>query len=368
MAFTFCLRRQGTRPRDFHPRLEALEGREVPSVGGPQHVLQVHQGDPHAAFQTIQSAVNAARPGDEVLIFGGTYREAVTVSTPGLTLQGAPGARVVIQKPGAANGLTVQSASAAPLAGFTLANVTVRGFTANGVFLSGVTNFVLKDLTVQNNGDYGVFPLLSANGLIDDVAASGSNDTGIYVGESSNVTIHNNQAFNNVNGIEIENSVGVTATQNVVYNNTVGILEDLLPGLSTEVASGNVISGNVVFGNNRPNTASPGDLAAVEPPGTGIAVLGGSQTRVLGNVVFGNALVGIAVLSGADLLPPGSYQNGPDPNPNNTLVAGNIVLGNGFVPPPPGFPQPADLLWTGTGTGNHWKDNIFGSSTPGTLP
>ena len=359
------------------PRVEILEAREVPSappLAGHQ-VLEVRQGDPRARFQTIQSAVDAARPGDEVRIFGGTYREAVTVSTPGLTLDGAPGARVVIENPGGADdGITVEGANGSSLAGFRLANVTVRGFMGDGVFLAGVDGFVLSHVQAQGNGEYGLFPVLSSRGLIEDSVASGSNDTGIYLGQSADVLVRDNVAFDNVNGIEIENSTNVRALRNVVFGNTVGILEDLLPGLDVESASGNVIAGNLVLANNRPNTAAAGDIASVEPPGVGIAVVGGDHTVVRGNVVSGNAFAGIAVLSGNDLLAqvPGTpaYPPGVDPNANNTLVADNAVLGNGFFsgPVPAGFPSPADLIWTGSGTGNHWRDNLFGTSFPPTLP
>jgi parallel beta-helix repeat protein len=360
--------------------LEPLEAREVLShllAAGP-HVLIVNPADPRA-YHLIQSAVDAAQPGDTITIASGTYKEAVVVSTPNLTLAGAAGAGVVVQNPGGAmNGFTVAGLSGAPLAGFTLSNVTVSGFACDGVYLSGVTGFTLSQVTAENNGDYGLFPVLSANGLIVRSSASGSNDTGIYVGQSSKVTIRDSITFNNVNGIEIENSTGVTATHNTVFGNTVGILEDLLPGfpLPYEVSSHNVIDHNLVFANNRPNTAPSGDIAAVEPPGTGIALIGGDHAQVQGNVVFANAFAGIAVLSGNDLLVLAklagisvpAYPAGVDPDPEYTAVHDNVVLGNGFAAASPGFPQPADLVWTGTGQHNHWNNNLFVTSTPGQLP
>jgi parallel beta-helix repeat protein len=346
----------------FRPRLEALEARELLS-----NLLIVQPGDSHS-FQTIQAAVNAAHWGDKIEIFGGTYREAVTVAKPGLTLFGIAGAQVVIQNPGgAANGITVQGPGGTALAGFNLANVTVRGFAGDGVYLSKVSGFSLTNITARDNAEYGLFPVLSANGQIHACTASGSNDTGIYVGQSQNVVVSNCVAFNNVNGIEIENCTAVTVVSNNVFDNTVGILEDLLPGLPVQTASGNVIQANYVAANNRPNTAPAGDLAALEPSGTGIALVGGSGTLVQGNVVTVNAYAGIAVLSGADLL--GPYPKGVDPNPENTLVRGNIALGNGFAPTvPAGFPQPADLLWDGNGMNNHWQKNQYQTSTPGQLP
>jgi parallel beta-helix repeat protein len=354
------------------PRLELLESRELLSgftTHAVPNLLLVRLGDPHA-FQTIQSAVDAAHAGDKIEIFGGTYKEAVSVSTPGLTLFGAPGAVVKIQNPGGAmNGFTVGTLDGSPLAGFTLANVTVSGFLCDGVSLTEVTNFTLAHVTACNNGEYGLFPVLSADGVIEYSTASGSNDTGIYVGQSTNVLVQGNSAYDNTNGIEIENSTYVKATFNLVHNNTVGILVDLLPGFppAFEVSSHNLVANNIVLNNNRLNTALSGDIAAVEPPGTGIAILGGDHTVVQGNLVFGNAFAGIAVLSGKDLL--GPYPAEVDPNPEHTLIQYNVVLGNGFTTSvPTGFPQPADLIWTRTGANNHWKHNIFQTSTPAQLP
>src|SRR5207249_3166887 len=127
-----------------------------------------------------------------------------------------------------------------------------------------------------------------------------SNETGIYVGESNDVVVRNNLAFDNVVGIEIENCVNVRAVYNVVYNNTLGILEDLLPGFPMHYwsSSGNVIASNWVINNNRPNTAAPDDIASTIKSGTGIALVGGDHTVVQRNVVIGNSEMGIIVLSG----------------------------------------------------------------------
>jgi parallel beta-helix repeat protein len=370
------------RRADFRPRVEALECRQLLSGGpvAPLQILQVSQTDPHATYQTIQAAVDAARPGDQIEIFAGTY-DAFTVHTPGLTLFGAPGADVIIQNKGqTANGVTVTGVNGAPLSGFTLKNVTVNGFTDNGVFLDGVNGFVLSGIRAVNNGEYGLFPVRSSNGLIELSSALGSNDAGIYVGQARNVLVRGNVAAHNVNGIEIENSIDVTTTHNTVFDNTVGILEDMLPGFTRayEQVTRNVISDNLVMRNNKPNTAPADDLASLEMPGTGIAVIGSEHTTVRGNTVFGNGYAGIAVLSGSDLvslahlagMPIPSYLPGVNFDPTHTLVQNNHVSGNGFATGPllPGFPAPGDLIWTGTGSDNHWINNSFGTSTPNLLP
>jgi parallel beta-helix repeat protein len=280
------------------------------------------------------------------------------------------------------NGISVEGAPGATLDGFVLRNVTVRDFACDGVFLINVKNFALRNITAVNNAEYGIYPVLSAQGTISGCQASGSNDTGIYVGQSWDVSINRNHAFNNVNGIEVENSTKVQTIHNSVSGNTVGILVQLLPAgvvaipgyTPVESSSKNLVAHNRVVGNNRANTAPPGDIAAVEPPGTGIAAIGGDHNVLRHNVVLGNAFAGTALLSGNDLLAlaPGTpgYPAGVAADPTHTRIVHNFVVRNGFFqgPLPSGFPKPADLLWTGTGLNNHWAHNTHVTSDPAMLP
>ncbi|MGD9498640.1 MAG: right-handed parallel beta-helix repeat-containing protein, partial [Armatimonadota bacterium] len=61
---------------------------------------------PEADFAAIQDAVNAAEPGDTVLVFGGVYRESVTFPRPGepgrpITVRAAPN-QIALVMPGSA--------------------------------------------------------------------------------------------------------------------------------------------------------------------------------------------------------------------------------------------------------------------------
>src|SRR5262249_52120080 len=156
--------------------------------------------------------------------------ESVVVDTPRLTIEGAKGDLVIIQKPATGPDsaqqigiLVTADPSSAPsetdipaatLDGFTLSNIAVTGFESDGVMLVGVKHFLLSHVTATNNAEYGLFPIFSADGVITHCTASGSSDTGIYVGQSHNIVVTKSTAFDNVNGIEIENSTNVVAANN----------------------------------------------------------------------------------------------------------------------------------------------------------
>jgi parallel beta-helix repeat protein len=350
----------------YRPVVEALETRALlSSAPNFKHVAVVHPGE------SIQAAVDAAKPGTEILVEPGTYLQTVVVNTPDLAIMGLTGPRgqgVVIQNPGAADDGVTATALAS---GFELANLTVTGFGENGVLLEGVTGFVLSHVTAASNGEYGLFPVFSSFGLIDGCTASGHRDTGIYVGQSAFVIVSHDRAFDNVNGIEIENSSHVAVVNNESFGNTAGMLIDLLPGLDVTTSTDIRVAGNYVHDNNRPNDGDPGSIESFVPAGTGILVLGADHVTITGNVVTGNDFVGIGVASSLLLaqiagLPPSAFV-GIEPNPDDTHVFFNVVVGNGAASPLPGIPG-ADLLWDTSGTGNLWIGNVFETSVPGALP
>ena len=320
---------------------------------------------------SIQAAVDAAAPGTVIQIEPATYAEAIHVSVPGLALVGQrrqDGRGVVIENPGGEdNGIRVDPGSDR----FVLLNVTVRGFADNGVLLSGVDGFLLAGVTAQDNGEYGLFPVHSSHGLIERCRASGHNDTGIYVGQSHDVTVRHSVAFANVNGIEFENSQRVQGVANETYDNVVGILVVVLPGLDVKTTNDVLVARNSVHDNNHPNFAPPGDLASFVPSGSGILIVGADRATVEGNTVSGNQFTGIAVGSTLLLgtlagLPPEAFAD-IEPNPDHAVIRGNQAMGNGTASPIPFLPA-VDLLWDGSGEGNCWGRNRFGSSVPDPLP
>jgi parallel beta-helix repeat protein len=341
------------------------EGIVAPSAarfGRPDAI--VHAGG------SIQAAIDAAAPGAVIHIEPGTYAEAILVTQAGLKLVGLreAGAGVVIENPGdEENGVTVTATGD----DFALVDVTVRGFEENGVLLVGVDGFLLSGITAQDDGEYGLFPVRSSHGVIERCTASGHSDTGIYVGQSADVAVRHNVAFANVNGIEIENSSNVKVIANETYDNVAGILVVLLPGLQVKTSTAVLVAGNSVHDNNHPNFAEPGEIEAAVPSGSGILIVGVDRALVEGNTVTGNDFTGIAVGSTLLLgalagLPPEAFAD-IEPNPDGARVRDNVATGNGSAPSIPFLPG-VDLLWDGSGVGNCWKGNAFGSSAPPDLP
>jgi parallel beta-helix repeat protein len=315
---------------------------------------------------SIQNAIDAAAPGAIIRISAGTYHEALTIVTPRLTLVGL--GQVVIENPGTAeDGIVVADAGD----GFALVNVTVSGFEENGVKLEHVNGFVLLNVRAENDGEYGIFPVFSSHGVIVHCAASGHSDTGIYVGQSDHIVVADNVASANVNGLEIENSSDVLVANNESFDNVAGILVVLLPGLDVKTSSTILVRGNRVHDNNHPNFATPGEFESFVPTGSGILIVGTDATTVSGNTVTGNQFTGIAVGSSLLLgalagLPPEAFAD-IEPNPDRARIVRNVVTGNGGASPIPFLPA-VDLLWDGSGTGNCWRGNTFGTSAPATLP
>ena len=88
-----------------------------------------------AAFATIQSAVNAAGPGDTVYVCPGTFDEQVAISTSGLTVRGS-GAGSTVIRPSAVVANSTRPSNGLPVSAIVLVtaatDVTVSSFTVDG--------------------------------------------------------------------------------------------------------------------------------------------------------------------------------------------------------------------------------------------
>jgi parallel beta-helix repeat protein len=329
---------------------------------------------------TIQAAVDAAQPGDTVLVPPGTYRESVQVTKSHLAIVGSRAA--IIDAEGFPTGIRVGAGrisrdgpapTCPPLAveGFTLRGLTIKHGGFSGVFLVGVDGYRLTGTSYVDNPVYGPFPVCSHHGLINFNQVVGGNlagegpsvDTGIYVGDDDRVTVRNNSVTNYVIGVVVENTINATVQNNLLKGNTAGIYVAVLPDHPRPFTDNVVVERNQVLHNNLPNPVPPdsGDEIGGVPTGVGIVNLGSDHVVVRHNRVIGNDSLGVIVLQ--NLFGPVDPRIEPDADFNQ--VRGNVVLQNGKHPDPVRAITPgADIVYDGTGTGNCFVDNLFKTEFP----
>jgi len=178
---------------------------------------------------TIQSAMNAASPGDEIFIYDGTYAEALSIAKS-ITLTGESEAGVVIDASTknsygisvTADDVTLQrfthigpatssgryGIKPSGVSNLVISEVTVKDTYRTGIDLNGVNGAVLEDITVINNGGNGLALTDSNDILIRNIVASGNSWGGIavytcgkfYPGGSDNITITGTNTFGANNG------------------------------------------------------------------------------------------------------------------------------------------------------------------------
>ncbi len=344
--------------------------------------------------QSIQAAVDVASSGDRIMVQAGIYHEpgracptdpaklcAVVVSRDDISLiaQPRPGRPVILEStgnqhngiafalPGSDTAQCLQDPTR-HIRGAKVSGFVVRNFNGSGIFLACVDGWTISSNTAQDNKLYGIFPVLSSGGWINQNVATGAHDTGIYVGQSRDVHINENVAHDNVSGFEIENSRDVEVDHNESFNNTAGILLFILPGDAVMTGQNNRVVANNVHDNNSPNTCIvPGDDVCLVPPGLGISSFAGDNNVIARNRVTHHRTAGIVltdICSALQLQP--TCNLGFDPFPENTRIEFNTAERNGFNPVP-GFPG-ADLVWTGTGSGNCWLRNTASILVPPQLP
>lgn len=321
------------------------------------------------ASSSIQAAVDAAGPGDTVVVPPGRYHESVAIAKSGITIRGSRGA--ALDASGFSVGIRVAAAPGGPgCPPATIRDVTIDGLRVEnarftGVLLRGVDGFAVRDGLYTGNEDYAIFPICSRNGVIDGNYVDGTDDAAIYIGNSHDILVERNHATDSTVGIEIENSTGLVVRDNTAVANTSGIVTFVLPGLAVPVTEDVLVERNVVMRNNRPNPVLPSeDVVGLIPAGTGILTVGADRVTVRENRVVGNDSGGIAVIG----LPFPNPDPRVDPLPDSNRIIGNVALANGRDPDTLRSPYPgADLIYDGSGSDTCFADNVFATSVPPAL-
>lgn len=294
-------------------------------------------------YPTIQNGVDAANPGDLVLVDRGVYTEAVFVTTPSVTLRGVDRNEVILDgKFEIGTGVMVGAN------GVVIENMTARNFTLNGFFWTGVKGFRGSWLTAYNNGDYGIYAFGSSDGLFEHSYASGSPDSAFYVGQCAPCRVVLNDVVGEYSGLGYSgtNSSGDMYIVNSRFShNRTGLstttfdIELFPPGRDT------TIMGNLVTDSGLENEAS-GFYATETLAGQGIALVGTHANHVERNTILRSRNNGILI---APILDRHYWPA------TRHVVRDNVVLDSGR----------ADLVAGGLGTlDNCFSGNVYRTSLP----
>jgi hypothetical protein len=314
--------------------------------------------------QSIQKAVNAAKPGDTVLVAPGTFHESVKVTTPGLTLRGMGRSTVIMPSVKKAanscaeggNGICVVGTKNRNLQGVTIASLSVTGFARTGVFAMATDRLVVRNVTAARNGVWGIAQERSVRGLIQDNTALDNGDAGVFLAntikeeagatDTGGTLIDHNRLQGNRVGLTVRRLRNLTVARNRLTANCAAVF--IVGDENKPKAGALTVRDNFVLRNNKscPKTAR---LDALQ--GVGIVLTGAEDTLVTRNVVRNN--VGSSSLSGGIVL----YKSFVAVTSDRNRISDNVVEGN----------SPADLVNSDHGTGNTFEHNTCRASQPAGL-
>ena len=270
------------------PTTEGTDDTSPPaSEPGSEGVLRVPDD-----FATITEAVDAAVPGDLVLISPGTYNEAVNVVTDDVTIRGLDRNEVILDGEFELdNGIRILGAT-----GVVVENLTAQNYTSNGVFALEADGYRVSYVNAIRNGDYGIYGFDAVNGTIEHSYAAGSPDAGVYIGQCfpcdsviDDVTSeHNGLGYSGTNSggnLYIVNSTFRNNRAGIVPNS--GSYELCYPERQTTIV------GNIVHSNNQPDT--PAIDVAILAMGNGILIPGGIGNVVERNLIYDHDKTGIGL-------------------------------------------------------------------------
>ena len=354
-------------------------GRVAPASASTLTVDRDHVQCPGAQFSSIEAAVQAAAPGDTVVVCPDTYDESVTIDKP-LTIQGPgvpgnPGHRKVCTTLAVSDPTTEAIVDGTPTAVF----VDSGDVSLSGLVIQGPRSVSATGVLVGPFGDVAVTGNLFQNNVQDirltaaaaelggssvdgncfrGLGPQGAGIFGIGVsGAGSNTSVTNNVFFRKGTGLGLNGSSGMSIQNNYAFQDN--SFANLQRDFRDSTVSNNVVSAmqstaisgggsNVTIANN---DIEDGLRDAIAPAG--------SQLSIHDNVIAGNGGSGIDAqpntLQDSTIATNLLRQNGNDGiqieagNTGNT-IADNVARNDGS------FDCSDNSVGAGTpaGTANQW--------------
>ncbi|WP_354644036.1 right-handed parallel beta-helix repeat-containing protein [Kitasatospora camelliae] len=321
----------------------------------------VHQVRPG---ESVQAAVDAARPGDVIELAAGTYPGGVTISTDRLTLRGQGDATVfdAAATPAggtpsactrAGHGLCVTGLPGAPVTGVTVESLAVTGFTKNGLNASRTDGLVVRDVLAHHNLQQGISEEMSVRSRLIGNEARNNGQAGIFIANSveheggaldtRGTAVEANLLSGNRIGVVLRRTRALTVEDNLVTGNCGGVFvvgDEGVPRAGALTVRRNVVASN--------NSYCPPNPRLDFIQGTGILLTGTEDVTVADNQVVGNT--GTSPMSGGIVI----YKSVVGMPNARATVTGNQLSANG----------PADLADRDTGTGHVLAGNVCQVSEP----
>lgn len=289
--------------------LLTLAAAQVFTDGSERQVLRVP-----ADFATIQQAVDAAAPGDVIVVAPGTYCEQVVIATSDLTLRAAPAVGNPAILSGACGtggfGIHAHGIHVAGVSGVEISGFTIEGF-ATGIFLFSATesrifgneirdNVYLDASTPYAADAVGIFLRTGSN--FNEIQQNWIHDNGhlgisLWNGNNSNL-IRANWLIDNQTQQGTYPSFACALMLWGTTNRDNWIVENEVTNSLSVGGSGIMIGGGMQMGNVVAQNRVHGHLLK------GIVVMSGSHDNVIEqNNATGNGIAGGVDLSDASVLP-----------------------------------------------------------------
>ncbi|MEU6082391.1 right-handed parallel beta-helix repeat-containing protein [Streptomyces sp. NPDC047108] len=318
--------------------------------------------------ESIQRAVDRARPGDTILIRPGTFRESVLITTSHLTIRGSGRDTVLTGAPRSTstrsahtcatdgNGICVIGRSNRPVEGVSIGDLTVTDFRKNGLWASWTDRLSVHRVNARTNGQWGMAQQWSTRGRFRANVARDNKESGIFIAntvdreggglDTRGASVTANRLVGNRIGVTLRRVRNLTVQANSISGNCGGVF--VVGDEGNPPAGDMTIRHNVVERNNR---YCPGNSRLPYIQGSGIVLTGTEQTLVTRNVVRNNR--GESPLSGGIVL----FKSFVGATNERNVISDNVALGN----------RPADLVDQQPGNDNRFINNVCQVSKPSGL-